>query len=568
MIVGSRPISVWAVLPAVFGGLALGAGALLSPGQDEVQAAVSHFWARRTTPSSQSVRPAPRDVGHETYLTSLRTTSVETIWNRLSKQDRANASEAILRIAFDLESIGRRDTALALLMHANAPTNPAIWRLKVRLGTGLRRRAQALQLFSDALHDPKSIAMDDLIAIAALAGRLDQLISAVLTGKLARLSPPQGAEVARLLLAKGDFVPLDTLSRAAPGWDTQDLWLSFTVAREQRDWKRALSLAEQLPGQQAQQAVEDVLFKSGDRERLRSFYLGLTYKNPTDALRKANDLASLGMRRDAIKLLERFIDTKTFDQNVAARLIFLLGPRPERVDAQWLQQQALKSYSPQQLFWTATYASHDAPERAAVFLALHPRSRETSYALLLLATASDAGNLAGCEQAFRTLLDGRKLSDDQAEKLYQTARSPLTKAWAQRVLEWGLQNGLAKPNDKLALAWIYWDTKQFNAMSKVLAQYLATNPNDVVAVRLMADGFSKVGLKREAVFWNQHLLTLASPNTLAQAEAYERLGRFREALRVVEYLQIDQAKDRDLQSQRARLLLALGRPDDARRALR
>lgn len=568
MTFGNRPISVWAVLPAGLGAFALGASALLSPRHDDVQAAASHFSARTTaiSPPSSPARPLADRQGLPQAF--LRTASIEAIWTGLPEGNRGNASEALLRTAFDLEALGRPETALGLLMHANAPTSPAIWRLKLRLATTPRWRAQAEQLFSDALDDPQSISMDDLIAIATLAGRLDQLVYAVVSGKLTRLSPLQGARVARLLFARRDFAHLEALDRAAPGWDTQDPWLSFGVARARGDWKRAIERAALLPKLQAQQAVRDVLVQSGDKDGLRLFYLQATEDHPANALHNANDLASLGMRGDAISLLERFIEAKNFDPDVAARLIFLLGPRPMRDDVLWLQQQALNPDSPQQFFWTSAYASHETPERAAIFLSHHPRSKETSYALLLLATASDAGNTAGCEQAIRILLDGRRLSGAQSAQLYETARSSVTNAWAQRLLEWGLQEGLAKPDDQLALAWVYWDAKQYSAVVKTLAQYLTAKPNDANAVRLMADGYAKIGRNSEAVFWNERLLKLASPNSPGQAEAFERLGRFKEALRVVEFLQTAHTDDKDLRSKRARLLLALGRPDDAKRALR
>jgi tetratricopeptide (TPR) repeat protein len=119
----------------------------------------------------------------------------------------------------------------------------------------------------------------------------------------------------------------------------------------------------------------------------------------------------------------------------------------------------------------------------------------------------------------------------------------------------------------MELAWLSWNAQNIPQAVSWLEKHLAIYPNDAAAVRLIADCHSKLGNKAAARRWNEKLLDLAPSRSKLQADAFERLAQFEQALKIVSSLRTTQPEDAALKRQQVRLLLALGRPGDARRAL-
>ncbi|MGO4863712.1 hypothetical protein ACTP2L_09145, partial [Campylobacter jejuni] len=122
----------------------------------------------------------------------------------------------------------------------------------------------------------------------------------------------------------------------------------------------------------------------------------------------------------------------------------------------------------------------------------------------------------------------------------------------------------AAPRDRMDLAWSAWNAGDAPRTVQILRDYLASDGDDLPALRLMADAQAKIGGDRAARPWLEKALAQTPADSRAYAELLDRLGRRREAVALVERLRRTTPADRQLVALQARLLIADGQPGRAR----
>ncbi len=567
MIARLRLLPYWTTLPAVCGIAALWLGTLVIPQNAELNAAIQHALKREERPAYVAPMP-PQTNLQQDWQAFLKTATPLQIAAKLRSSDRAGSRTSLVQTAHDLIAHGRSQTALEVLKAASTTKDTASWEVKQRLALSLGDRAFSNRLLDAALTTPGLAPQTGLIALALATDRPEAIMTAGKSGSIGQLNAQQAMAVAGALYARSDWSGLDQLDGLAlPGWQSQAPWLAFEIARDRQQWNKALQFSALLPPADAEKARLAILQSSGDRQGLAAHFQSVTPRSTSEALFAAENLLRLDMRGNATRVLEMFALQHPQDKVVAARLLFLLGPRPARHDLDWLKQQARLAGSTENLFWTQAYVEREQPAAALAYLSRHPAIHQTDHALLHLAIARQAQDTSHAVAALNRLLDGRPLSKDHAARMIASLPASLPKDIHRRVTEWRIDRGLALPNARMELAWLDWNGQNILQAVSWLEKHLALYPSDAAAVRLMADCHSKTGNKAAARKWNERLLALAPSRSRLQADALERLAQFEQALKIVGSLRTAQPEDAALKRQQVRLLLALGRPGEARRAL-
>lgn len=568
MIARLRSLPYWTTLPAICGIAALWLGTLVIPQHAELNAAIQHAMKREERPAYVAPLLPPRTSLPQDWQAFLKSATPLQIAKELRATDRAGSQIALVQTAHDLIAHGRSRTALEVLKAASSSKDGPSWEVKQRLAIALGDRAFSNRLLDAALTTPGLAPHTGFISLALAIGRPEAVLAAGKKGEIGQLNAQQAITLAGALYAKSNWSGLDLLEDLAPpGWQSQAPWLAYQIARDRQQWDKALQFSALLPPVDAAKAKLAILQSSGDRQGLAAHFQSATPRSTGDALFAAENLLRLDMRGNATRVLETFLSQNPQDKAVAARLLFLLGPRPAKRDLDWLKQQAGHAGSSESVFWTQAYVERESPVHALPYLANHPAIHQTDYALLHLAIARQAQDTNHALKALNRLIDGRHLSKVQAEQMVASLPSNLPKETHRKLLEWRIDKGLAAPKVRMELAWLSWNAQNIPQAVSWLEKHLAIYPNDAAAVRHIADCHSKLGNKAAARRWNEKLLDLAPSRSKLQADAFERLAQFEQALKIVSSLRTTQPEDAALKRQQVRLLLALGRPGDARRAL-
>ncbi|MEH3046980.1 hypothetical protein [Sphingomonas adhaesiva] len=255
------------------------------------------------------------------------------------------------------------------------------------------------------------------------------------------------------------------------------------------------------------------------------------------------------------------------DAPAAQRLLYLIGPRPHDADLAWLRDRTLAGPPAMQAGWLAAYAPRDRPAAALAFVAHHPLAMRTPVLLTRLSLASAAGDDAAGAAALAALLDGRALSGDDWRAIAAATPRDLPAAQADLLARRRLAAGVATPQQRLDMAWAAWNRGGAAQTIRILDDYLADHPQDLPALRLMADAQAKAGGAAAARAYLDRALAVSPAPDRTRADLLERLGRRTEALRLVEALRAEAPADRGLAAFQARLLIALGQPGRARTVL-
>ena len=562
------------VLPVGIGVVMLGGALLLLPGQREVRHA-----ERRAQPVPASAVPpppiaviAPPPVAlppsPPAIATMIPTADAATLARMTAELIADGVGVTTRQVAYDLVAAKRPAVALAYLAERPDGAQPDTWRLRADLLHSIGRSGEAAVMVAAAARRNSGIAPADIVALGYALDRPDLIVAAAASGAI----PPPDATLALDLARRADRARRDDLIAAldratTANWRAADPWLAIRIATRRGDTAAALAAVTGLPAAQQDAAREAIVTKAGDRAAMRTMLLARADAPGSPRETVAEQLLAAGFRDDAIGVLKAAAVGQPVEARGVQRLLYLMGPRPAAADRAWLRQQALRGDVADQRAWLAVYADRDRPSEALAFVARHPLSGQTDILLKRAALARAANDAAAGRVAIAGLLDGRTLDAAQVRALSAVQPVGGDPAQASAITRMRVASGVAAPRDSLDLAWAAWNGGDARQAATWLRGYLAEEPTDVAALRLMADVQAKAGGAAAAKPWLERALAQTPVNSRAQAELLDRLGRDAEALRVVEGLRRDAPSDRALAAMQARLLIAQGQPGAARLAL-
>lgn len=557
-------------LPVGAGGAVLALGLFLMPSAREVQQA-----ERRATPPAMPVAPAPVAIpmsapspmpARPDLAAALKTGDATALAALTATLIHQGVPVTTAQVAYDLVAKGRPAVALNYLAARPDGADVANWPLKVETLRKLGRKAEAQALLEQAARKPLGVAPSALIAAGYALARPDLIVAAAASGAI----PPPDARLAHDLAARAEAAGrLDwivALERTgAADWRTGDPWLALRVAVRRGDKAAAMRAIAALPPSEREAAEADLMARTGDQAGLRRQILAQAAQPGAALPVLAERLLALGAREDAIALLRRAATGQPIGSPVAQRLLWLMGPRPAAADRDWLRAQALSAPAAEQPDWLAAYAEREAPATALSVAAKHPLAGRTDVALLRLQLAQAVHDRGAARQAMAALLDGRMLEPATLKRISASAEG-IDPQQARTLAERRIAAGMAGPRDRLDLAWAAWNAEDAARTRDMLRDHLADAPDDVAALRLMADAQSRLGGATAARPWLERALA-RTPGGRARAELLDRLGRHGEALALVEALRRDAPRDGELAALQARMLIAVGQPGRARAVL-
>lgn len=555
-------------VPMVAGGAALVAAILLLPGRTEilhVERRAHPAMASIAVPPPSSLRlPAPAAAPPVPVLAdAIRRADAAHLATLTGQLQAAGQKVTTLQVAYDLKAAGRGAVALAYLAARPDGMVAETWPLRIDLLAQAGQRDAAAKLFDAAQGVPGPA----IVAAAYSLDRPDLLVAAAGRGTIPRPDAALSLDLARRLERAGQGALIARLDKVGSDWRGGDPWLAIRVAQAAGDQRAALAAAGLLPVDQRDAAREAILTRAGDRAGLRHMLLARAQVPGADPLPIAEQLLAAGARDDAVGVLAAAVGQGGPDGPAARRLLYLLGPRPGPRDIAWLRQKTLAGAPAQQLDWIAAYADRDRPGEAAAFLARHPLADRSPVLLTRLRLARAAGDDRGGQAVLARLLDGRALSADAVRAAGDFSPRRPDPAQVAALLRARVATGIAAPRDRMDLAWSAWNAGDAPRTVQVLRDYLATQGDDLPALRLMADAQARIGGDRAARPWLEKALARTPADSRAAAELLDRLGRRREAVTLVERLRQATPNDRQLIALQARLLIADGQPGRARMVL-
>lgn len=553
-------------VPMVAGGGVLLAAVLLLPGRTEVL----HV-ERRAQPVAASIAlPPPLPVAAPStgsrlpvLADAIARADAGELAALTMRLQAAGQKVTTLQVAYDLKAAGRGPVALAYLAARPDGQAAETWPLRIDLLAEGGRRDAAVALFDKA----KGVPGPAIVAAAYALDRPDLLVAAAERGTIPRPDAALSLDLARRLERAGQGALIARLDRVGSDWRARDPWLAIRVAQAAGDQQGALAAAGLLPVDQRDAAREAILTRAGDRAGLRRMLLARAEAPGADILPIAEQLLATGARDDAVAVLATAVGQGGPDGPAARRLLYLLGPRPGARDVAWLRQRTLAGTPAQQLDWIAAYADRDRPGEAAAFLARHPLADRTPVLLTRLRLAQAAGDDGAGRAVLARLLDGRALTADAVRAAGDAMPRKPDPAQLAALLRARVATGIAAPRDRMDLAWSAWNAGDAPRTVQILRDYLASDGDDLPALRLMADAQAKIGGDRAARPWLEKALAQTPADSRAYAELLDRLGRRREAAALVERLRRTTPADRQLVALQARLLIADGQPGRARMLL-
>lgn len=562
--------------PIVGGGLLLAATALLMPNHWQIADAI-----RRGTFAPPPVAvplPPPSTAMLMQRFSQGRRLSIPEL-QRLLNASTATASAPLLsgladalakggaavasdRITYDIMAGGRPDVALAFLESRPDRAAPAAWRLRFDLHRKTGDAQGAADLLRVAAINAGNAPAQDLVEASYALAQPDMLIVAAEHGAIAPLSPAQSLDLVSWANGAGRYDLIARIDRAGtPSWRSHNPWLAMILAQRSGDTGSALRYAALLPtGRDA--ARESIIMASGNREAMRRWLLDRAAQPGADRQAIAQRLLEGGFRPDAIALL-RQQSAAGSDKETAARMLYLMGPRPVAQDLAWLRARA--SADPR---WMQAYIERAQPAEALAFVEALAAADSSEMLLQRIALANAARDRVAAARALDRLLDGRSLSATQL-KAAASARVPPEKAahYDLALTNARIATGQAEPSDRLRLAWNGWDKGDARGTIDQLQIYLRDRPDDRAALRLMADAQTKLKGDTATRPWLERLLAVTPPLSVEQAELLTRLGRTSDAMATVEALRKATPHDRKLDIMLARLLITAGDPGRARKVL-
>ncbi len=464
---------------------------------------------------------------------------------------------------YDLVSKGRQNVALAFLNGRPDRGSAALWRLRFELTRSNGDLASAKSMLMAAAHSPGSAPANDLIQAAFAVNTPGAIIVAAESGATGRLDHARSLDLARWAAASGQYDLIGRIDRAGDAsWRTGDPWLAMNLAKRNGDLASALRYASMLPPGQAEEAREVLVIASGDRNAARAILLKRAQSQPRDRALIAQQLLEFGFREDAMELLRGEAASLSPDDPLAARLLYLMGPRPDAAGLAWLRARAEQDPG-----WTRIYTERENPKAMLSYLESTNSGATTETLLLRLKLAGAVRDRQAGIRALDKLFDGRNLTPQQLAGVSANLQPGLPDRLVMALTRARAAAGVALPSDRMDLAWAAWNRKDYRDASEQLQAHLRSDPDDRGALSLMANVAEKLQGKRAAQPWLERALARAPRGSREQVELLERLDRKKEAVAMVEALRSQSPGDRNLAIIHARLLIANGQPGRAQQVL-
>ena len=553
-----------AAAPFAAGVALLATGWWLLPGRGEVATAAMRARPVRIELPPPAMTPAPAGPQAPELAALVARADAAALAAETARLQAAGVAVTTAQVAWDLKAAGRPAVALDYLARRRDGATPELWRLRYELTRAAGRGRAAAALLDAAARTPGTAPAEDVAQAAYAADRPEVVVAAIVAGAVPAPDAARGVDLVRRLEARHRLDLIAMLDRAAPvDWRARDPWLALRLATASGDRGAALRAIALLPADQRDPAREALLAKAGDRAALRDLWRAQAAAPGADRAAIAERLLAAGYRDDAVALLREAAAQAPVDAPAAQRLLFLIGPRPAAQDVAWLKRRA----SGGDAGWLAAYAERDRPAAALTFLAAHPLADTVPVLTTRLRLARAGGDEAAGRAALAALLDGRAL--DAATLRAVTAALPrnVPPALAETLATRRIAAGIAGKGERMDLAWAAWNRGDAATAERWLREQLRADDDDAVALRLMADVQAKRGDAKAARPWLERALAATPAPTRDRADLLDRLGRREEALRLVADLRAAAPRDRGLAAMQARLLIAAGRPGEARAVL-
>jgi hypothetical protein len=491
-----------------------------------------------------------------------RTASGDSLNALAVRLEQAGGATPTVATTYNIIASGRHGVARAFLDRRHDKTQAALWRLRFALCRATNDPSAALTLLQSAALNPGASPPRDLIEAAYELNRPEIIVQAAENGAVARLDRPLSLDLARRAMKAGRYDVVTRLDRVgAADWRHLDPWLAMDYARRTGDTRSALRYAALLPtGQSA--AREAIILGSGDQQAIRAMLLDQAHAQPQDRAAVVQKLLEAGFRSDAISLLMGAAKGLSPSDPTAARLLFLMGPRPDEVGLAWLKSMAVDAPD-----WRHIYLERAQPSAALAFVEAHGADQDNTVLLARMKLAASARDLKASVRALDLLLDGRALTAQQlsaatAQMLPGTpARFTLALARAR------VAAGVAMDTDRRDLAWGAWNRNDYAEASKHLQSHLRLMPADRDALMLMANVAARQNGKAAAKPWLERALAETPSFSRERVELLEQLDRKAEALAMVAAMRAKAPADKRLAIVHSRLLIAFGHPGQAQKVL-
>ncbi len=334
-------------------------------------------------------------------------------------------------------------------------------------------------------------------------------------------------------------------------------------------------------------ALEAALERAGRRDELVALLVrrSVDPKTGDEARRQlAFRLLDLGEKMRALDIFERLAAGRPTANPDVRQVLFLMGPRPDARQLDWIEAQARAMPTPaDRLGWARVLLDSGAPQRAAHVLAADAATPGRAGGPATVA-AAEAHLLAGSADdriAFGRLVESRIAREgdpDMALKLGELASAGNRPALASLAYARLLLLHPARRAAQRQVGFPAFSDGDFERARSILLRYLAgapaAGPSDWEAHYYLGESLYR--LKDRLAARTEHERALAAIEGLrpppfaaraVQAYLYHRLGRSEEAVTLYERLLREQPRNRDLRADYAGVLLELGRTAPARRVL-
>jgi tetratricopeptide (TPR) repeat protein len=332
-------------------------------------------------------------------------------------------------------------------------------------------------------------------------------------------------------------------------------------------------------GGEWQDALDTALERANLRAELRASLAARAQAPGLAADRRrgfAFRLLDLGDKAAALAIFQRLAEGGAADASDAEQARFLMGPRPEPAQLEWLEAQARATTGAVRLGWVRALLDGGAARRAAFVLeedaATPGRAGGTASVLASEAYLAD-GDRVGAARILAARIP-RETQPDLAQRLGELAQAAQRPDLARLAFD---RLFLLEPSRPAAQrqaglnAFAEGDTARARDL---LQRYLAGSPGDWEAHYAL--GETLIRLRERAAARAEHEAALAAIDALrdppvaaraARAYSLYRLGRNDEALAAFARLLREQPANRDLRADYAGVLLELGRTSQARAVL-
>lgn len=466
------------------------------------------------------------------------------------------------QVTYDILASGRADVALAFLEGRADRDIPANWLLRLNLHRQANDLPFAQAMVRRAASTPGVAPAADFVQGAYAAGLPGELLTAAERRIIPPLDKARSLDLARQAQATGRSDLIARIDRAGtPDWRSADPWLAMTVAQDAGNVAGALHYAGLLHNG-AVEARRAIVLASRDQSAIRAMLIEDGRSKEGNLPSAAQQLLAAGFRTDAIALLQEACSRCAPGDPLAARLLFLMGPRPGAAGLAWLRGKADADTR-----WLKAYIDRASPATALAFLQARPERDDIAMLLDRLRLAGAARDKAAAAQALDRLLDGRSLSAEEARAVTAATPAGLDRRTGLALAHMRARSGAELPNDRLDMAYDAWGRRDLIGARDHLVRHLSRVPGDPAALSFMAEIERRRLGDKAARLWLEKALAATPGATIDRARLLEQLGRFDEALPLVRGLQRATPTDRRLQAMAGRLLVATGDPGRARKEL-